>query len=460
MFRKAAPPAPRREDRRQVSLAVVREYQSEIAALREQPYPRGAQSTIHVLSGFLLVSLAFMYVARVDRIVISSSGAIVTRDPPLVYQALDPSVIRSLDVKPGERVGKGQLLATLDSTFAAAQVNQVRAQIEGYRAQIARDQALIAEAPLDYPPPLDEQIARYQRDNLEYHRQQKAQYLAGMASYDQKIATLEATIEKFKVDEARYSNEADLNRQIEKMRVQLEQHGTGSLLNLLTSTQVKVETERAADFAHNSRVEAEHTLAATQAEQKAYVEQFKASVSQDLLTARANLEAALPQLDAALKHQELVRWTAPEDCIILSVAPNLSVGSVVQQSTTIISLMPVRNPVEATVQIASSEIGFVRPGDPATLKIDAFPSTEFGTLEGTVKWVGDNAQSQLGGQPVPPYFDVGISIERNKLVNVPATTTFLPGMTLAGEIKVGSRSIWDYVMGGLMRGVGQSMREP
>jgi HlyD family secretion protein len=172
------------------------------------------------------------------------------------------------------------------------------------------------------------------------------------------------------------------------------------------------------------------------------------------------LEAALPQLDSALKHQDLVRWTAPDDSIVLSVAPNMSVGSVVSQGTTVISLMPVRNPVEGLVQVPTSQVGFLRPGDPVKLNVDAFPSSEFGALEGSVKWVGDNAETQLRGQPVAPYYNVAVSIDRNKLVNVPPTATLLPGMTVTADIKVGTRSIWDYVMGGLMRGVGQSMREP
>ncbi|MDE3175699.1 MAG: HlyD family type I secretion periplasmic adaptor subunit [Pseudomonadota bacterium] len=458
MFRKKA--LDRRTDRREVSLAIVREYQSEIAALREQPYPRGAGMTIHILSAFLAVGIGFMYVSRIDRSVSSSSGAIAPVNPPIVYQALDPSIIRTLDVKEGQRVGKGQVLATLDPTFATATVNQLRAQIDGLRIQIARDTALIAQAPLNYPAPSSDQIGRYQRENLEYYRQQMAQYKAGMDSYDQKIATLRATIEKYKVEETRYASEADVTQQIEQMRVKLEQHGTGSMLNLLTSTQAKIETQRSADYARNSRIEAEHTLASTQADQKSSQEQFKATVSADLMTARNSLEAALPQLDAALKHQELVRWTAPEDCIILTIAPNMSIGSVVSQGTTVITLMPVRNPIEAMVQISSSNIGFVRPGDAATLKVDAFHASEYGSFDGTVKWVGDNAYSQLNGQPVSPYYNVEISIDRNKLVNVPPTAALLPGMTLTADIKVGSRSIWDYVMGGLMRGIGESMREP
>ena len=54
------------------------------------------------------------------------------------------------------------------------------------------------------------------------------------------------------------------------MRITLEQHGIGSMLNLLTATQAKIETQRQADFSRNSRIEAEHTLASTQADQKTY----------------------------------------------------------------------------------------------------------------------------------------------------------------------------------------------
>ena len=445
---------------RSVDLAVVREYQSEVAARREAPYPRAAGMTVHILFAFLLAGFVFLYVARIDRVVSSSSGQLSTADPPLVYQSLDPSVIRSLDVKEGQRVSKGQLLATLDSTFASAQVNQLRAQIEGAKTQIARDQALIDRKPLVFPPPADDQVARFQRDSLEFYRQQMEQRRAGLESLDQKIAATQTTIEKFRVDEARYSAEADANEQIEKMRITLEQHGNGSMLNLLTATQTKVEAQRQADFARNSRIEAEHQLASAQADRKAYEEQFKATISQDMLTARNTLEAALPQLDAALKRQDLVRWTAPDDGVVLSVAPNMSVGSVVSQGTTVISLMPLRNPIEGLVQVPASQVGFLRPGDPVKLKVEAFPSDEFGTLEGSVKWIGDNAATQLRGQPVQPYYNVAVSIDRNKLVNVPPTATLLPGMTVTADIKVGTRSIWDYVMGGLMRGVGESMREP
>jgi HlyD family secretion protein len=60
---------------------------------------------------------------RLDRVVTTSAGQIVTTDPAIVLQALDASIITSLDVQEGERVERGQLLATLDPTFAAADVS-------------------------------------------------------------------------------------------------------------------------------------------------------------------------------------------------------------------------------------------------------------------------------------------------------------------------------------------------
>ena len=47
---------------------------------------------------------------------------------------------------------KGRQLATLDPTFAAADVNQLQQQIDSLNAQIARDEAELARADLEFPP--------------------------------------------------------------------------------------------------------------------------------------------------------------------------------------------------------------------------------------------------------------------------------------------------------------------
>ena len=211
--------------------------------------------TIHVVCAFLAAMMVFMWASYIDRVVTSSSGAIVTVDPPLVYQALDPSIIRSLDVKQGQRVGKGQVLATLDPTFAAATVNQFRAQIEGFRAEIARDKALMALAPLTFSAPSNDQIARYQKENLEYYNQQMAQYRASVNSFDQKIATLQTTIEKYKVDEPDTRTKPTRTSRSRTCGSRSSSTVSDRCSICLNATDAKIETQRQADYDRNSRIE-------------------------------------------------------------------------------------------------------------------------------------------------------------------------------------------------------------
>ena len=100
-------------------------------------------------------ALAVVPSSSANNVASTSGGKIVTTQLLNVYQALDPSIIRSIDVIEGQKVEKGQKLATLDPTFAAADVQQLRLQIVALEAQIARDEAELDGRSLVYPPSND-----------------------------------------------------------------------------------------------------------------------------------------------------------------------------------------------------------------------------------------------------------------------------------------------------------------
>ena len=90
-----------------------------------------------------------MAIPKVDRVISTSQGEINLTTPPQVYQALDQSIIKSLDVHEGMKVSKGQVLATLNSTFAVADARQLKQQVASLNAQILRDDAELAgQAPV------------------------------------------------------------------------------------------------------------------------------------------------------------------------------------------------------------------------------------------------------------------------------------------------------------------------
>jgi HlyD family secretion protein len=444
---------------RAVQLASVRQFQSEVATIREGNEPKGAIYTLRVFTALVVASLVAILVVRLDRVVSSTHGKMVTTEPPIVFGALDTSLVKSIDAKVGQRVEKGQLLATLDPTFAAASVNQLKAQIDSLQTQIARDRAELDGAQLVFQPNDDPDYGKYEKIQRELFNQHTAQFASQLLGFEQKIAGSEATIAKFKIDEGRYGDQERVAKQVEDMRRTEQEHGTGALLNLLIAAGARVESHRQALFDHNSVVESEQLLASQRADKEAYIQQTRTTTTLDLVKARNDLDTAVAQLDAALKHQELVRLTAPEASVVLSVA-NVSVGSVLQIGVPLITLTPIRAPLEARIWVSPRDVGFVRPGDSASIKVDAFSAAEHGTAQGKVRWISPDAFTlDDNGQPTAAHYKAGIEVSDADFHDVPASFRLEPGMTLTADIGVGSRSLAQYLIGSMINTVDPNMRD-
>ena len=217
---------------------------------------------------------------------------------------------------------------------------------------------------------------------------------------------------------------------------------------------------RTLEMDHNSLIEAQHTLASQKADRDAFVQQWSTQLSQELVTARNNLDTAQASFEKATRHHDLVRLTAAEPSVVLTVA-KLSVGSVLKEGDTLFTLMPVNAPVEAEIRIESRDVGFVRAGDRCVLKIEAFNYMEHGTAQGTIRWISDNAfTTDDNGQAVAAYYKARCGVDAMHFVNVPSKFRLIPGMTLQADVNVGTRSVAMYLLGGFLRGFGESMREP
>jgi HlyD family secretion protein len=443
------------------ALAVVRRFQSETDAIREAPEPLAARITLFVLAGLIAMLVAISFLTHIDRVVTSTAGKIVTSGELLnVFQALDTSLIKSIDVREGDQVKAGQLLATLDQTFANADVAQYKLQVAGLEAQIARDEAELAGKTLTFAASSDPDVLKYQRLQKDYYDQHVAQYNAQINSYDAKIKQYQATIKKLEGDQASYSQRGEIATKVEAMRVELEKKGAGSLLNLLQSQDTRVELARQIENTRNSLTESNQTLASAVADAEAFKQQWSSQLSQELVKARSDLDTAKALYDKALKHQDLVRLTAAEPSVVLTMA-KVSVGSVLTPGQTLMTLMPLHAPVEAEANFLSRDIGFIRKGDPCLIKIDAFNFVEHGIAEGKVRWISEGAFStDENGQSAPPYYKAHCSIDKIEFYGVPENFRLVPGMTLTADVKFGRRSLAMYLIGAVLRGYNEAMREP
>jgi len=441
---------------------VVRLFQSETAEIIEAPEPAGIRVTFHVLAIFLVALIVLSMVTRLDRVVSSTSGTIVTTQATAVVQALDAAIIKSINVRDGERVKAGDELATLDPTFAAADVEAAKLQIASLDAQVARCEAELANRPYEPQPAANAAVSRYAELQKALYLQRKAQFEGQIRAYDEQIRQYGAAVTKYQNSEGRYKDRAKLAQDVEQMRATLAAAQVGSRLALLASTDQKTEILRNLEYDHDSLLEARHQVEATTATRNAFAQQWLAQTSQDLVTARNQRDAAQQQLEKATRHQDLVHLTAAEDAVVLQMA-KLSVGSVLKPGDPLLYLAPLNSPVEAEIRISPQDVGFIRVGDPVQLKLDTFNFVEHGKVSGTVRWISEGAFTIDESNNTPtqsPYYKVRVALTDTNLRNVPPGFRLIPGMTLSADIHIGTRSIMMYMVNGAVRGAQEAMREP
>jgi HlyD family secretion protein len=386
----------------------------------------------------------------------------------VVLQALDPSIIKSIEVRDGDQLQKGQLIATLDPTFAAADVTALRLQIASLEAEIGRCMAELAHRPFNMVASGEPGSPGYVAIQKSYYDQRKAQYESQIRSYDEQIAQAKATLVQLTTDQALYSDRAKVAKEIEHMHTTLEADKFGSHLESLVAVDQKLELERNAAFDQNGIVANQHLLNSTVANRDAFIQQWMGQVSFELVNARNQLDAAREQLNKAARHKDLVKIYAPDRAVVLRLA-KLSVGSVLNVGDVLGTLALLRSPLEVEVSVDPKYVGFIRVGDAATIKFDPYNFIEHGTASGKVLWISDGtfatdpvtgATTDAQGNAVPPYYRVRIGFTKIALHNVPADFRLLPGTTLTADIHVGTRSVFVYMMRGLLRGLNEAMREP
>jgi HlyD family type I secretion membrane fusion protein len=242
--------------------------------------------------------------------------------------------------------------------------------------------------------------------------------------------------------------------------------GYVSKLQAMQATDERTEIGRLLADAQNQMHSLRQTVASLHAQRDAYTQKWHSDTGAELVLSRNDLDATRQNLSKAEKLSELSTLNSPADAIVLKIG-KISTGSVASggaQSAALeplFTLVPLDAPVEADVNVDAANIGFIKVGDPASLKLDAYQFTRHGMARGVIKTISEGSfTTDDNNTPVPPYFKVRVRITEVHLHNVPADFRLIPGMTLACDIMVGRRTILSYLVEGALRTGSEAMREP
>src|SRR5206468_878199 len=110
------------------TLPVLIEFQSPGEAILLTPIPALARGTIWVIASLFALLVGLMALIPIDRVVVAQ-GKVSATTPNLLYQPLETAIVKSINVREGQRVKSGDLLATLDPTFTNADVGNLSGQV-------------------------------------------------------------------------------------------------------------------------------------------------------------------------------------------------------------------------------------------------------------------------------------------------------------------------------------------
>ncbi len=453
------------------------EFQPDAVEIEQRSVPGGARWTLYAVIGFMITFVAWSCWAQVDEIVVAQ-GKLVTSESTVVIQTFNNAPIRSINVKFGDRVKAGQVLATLDPTFSNADLKQLELKQAGFQALIARLMAERDGIPFtitDHP------------DDRDWMMQYQV-YLERQHEYEATIRKFESDQNKVAVQEKNNLVEIEQNKNrltkyeyLEKQFKTLQSRGSSSDVDVMSRELQTSDSQMQLTTSLSKKNEFAAEKAALERQQEAYVAGWRAEVATKLLEADQELSAVEQDLNKARLMSDLVELKVdPEESehsefVVFEVADR-SVGSVLQAGEPLFKLIPIDVPLEAEVEIEGRDIAKIKTlanppasmddfpnGTKVTLKLNAFPFQRHDTLTGYVRTISEGAfeKQTAGGVTTIATFKARIHLmEPIELKNVGKDFRLMPGMTVVAEIKVGRRRVIQYFLYPLLRYLDESLREP
>jgi hemolysin D len=428
------------------------------------------------------LALAWSFVGRIDVVAIAQ-GKIQPTGRVKLVQALETGKVREVFVANGAKAAEGQTVIVLDDTEARAEEMSLAGTLASYRAEIDRRAAAIegaqgtelAAPKVDWPKDLPAQIvAREQRilagdlallrasiEDLHAQRRQKE------AERDRLTVTIASQEELLKIEDKRV-----------QLRTGLESQGLGTKLALFDALETLQNQRPSMVNQQGQLLGAIAALDVLDHDKAKAINTFIAENSQKLGEAQRQAAETAQKLAKAQAKTQHMTLQAPVSGTVQAVSIT-SIGQVVMPGEEVMRIVPDGVSFEIECYMPNKDIGFIKAGQEAVVKIESFPFTRYGTLRAYVKRVGieaipePDAQQQeanpakasksalaAGGQRMQNLvFPVTLSLEKMIIdadgVEIPVSN----GMAVSVEVKTGSRRVIDYVLSPLAEVASKAMKE-
>jgi hemolysin D len=447
--RRALEPIPRKHD----ELAFLPAH----LELTETPLSPAPRASLWIIMGLFCVALLWACFGKLD-VVAVAPGKTVTSSRTKIIQTAETAVVRRILVHDGQAVKQGDLLIELDATATTADSQKAQEALISARLAAARSAALVQaidavtlpvmENDSDLPAKRFEATQRLARSEYAAFAAKKQSLEAMVAQKQAELRTVESAIAPLEQYlEISRTRVADYEKLLDKHYVPRQDY--------LQRKQERINAERDLAGQQSRRAELHSAITGAREELSVTVTDTRRQLLDELRQAREQIQQFEPEVARTTQRNALMQLHAPVSGTVQQLAVH-TIGGVVTPAQPLLFVVPKNEPLEVEATVLNQDIGFVRPGQRATIKVESFPYIRYGYIEGVVESVSHDA---IQDEKLGLVFQARVRMKKTTLMVDGVAVNLTSGMSLTAEIKTGKRRVIEYILDPLRQGMGEAMRE-
>ena len=408
---------------------------------------------------FLVITLLWSIIGTLDIIAVAQ-GKIVPNDRVKTIQPLENAVVSQILVKDGDEVKAGQVLVVLDTRQTISDVNSLSAQLEEKQARLAAlDQleSIITKDGSDtkylsFPSGMNHSVVSRQRHL----------YTEQVSDFQSAIKEADQSVKRQQEDLA--SSQSEIHKQ-EQLLVVLTKKANAyraayeiravSEIDYLNIEQQRLEIE---NNLNTERSRYRSLIAALNQAKEAMgklVSETRVTYSREKTEIASQIESIKQELNKANTRNGLQTLTSPIDGVVQGMTV-FTVGGVVTEAEKIMQIVPVNGGLEVEAYISNKDIGFVQENQHVTVKIDAFNFTKYGTIDGTILDISNDA---FQDEKMGLIFKTRVGLKKEDMLIDGRTINLGPGMSVTAEVVTGNRRVIEFIVNPVRKILNESATE-
>ena len=404
----------------------------------------------------VVIVLAWSILGHINEVAVAM-GKVIPNGQIKTIQVKNKGIIKEINVEEGQLVQEGDVLVVLDPTTTTADYDSLKKRAAYYKLDIQRLTAELTQQPFtpEEDPDLEAhdlaaEMALYQSRTSDYHTQRQSR----VDVIDQKIARLQATQATYE----KYAQVLAIEQEKEARLIDLSEQ------NAISQFQLLEQQSKTIEYAKNAQAELDslNSIKAEIAEAQQNLANVDAAYHKDIMTALVEAKKEYYSVSEAIKK-------ADEDSRMATIyAPtsgriyNLNVhtlGGIVTDAQPLMQIVPEDVKLEFEVYADNKDIGFIKVGQEAEVKVETFNFQKFGMYKAEVMEISADAVNEPSDPQRDKKYKLILDPTSNDISVYGQPAKLEVGMNVSAEIKIKEKRIIDFFLDPFRRYTSEALRE-